>query len=92
MEVTRVLRELANDPATDTIQRNPHWRESMCKRGITLADIPSTLARGAVTEDQGIGKFGERCRVQVRDDEGKSINIIIEINEEVGRIWLITTF
>ena len=70
-ELTRILRELVSDPETQVIEQNPHWRQRMRKHGITLVDIASTLSRSAVTEDQGDGDYGDRCRIQVRDDNGK---------------------
>ena len=88
-ELTRVLRELAGDPETRIVVHQ-HCRGRMRQRHMTLADIPSTLARSAVTEDQGQGTFGNRCRVQARDDEGKRIDIIVDMDEDEGTIWLIT--
>ena len=83
------MRELANDPETQIIL-GTHFPQQMRKRGIVLVGIASTLSRGAVTEDQGPGAHGDLCRVQLRDDEGKSINLIIDMNQDDKEIWLVT--
>ncbi len=89
-ELTRILHELVRDPETEFIV-TPHFRLRMRERGIELVDIASTLSRGAVTEDQGHGKHGDVYRVQVKDDKGWNVSIIIDMDQNNQEIWLITT-
>lgn len=75
------------------VQTSPHCQKQMRRRKFSMRDILQILQTGKVKQGEADGDDAKGVfRVYGHDNEGDPLAVVIEINEKLNRLIIITGF
>jgi hypothetical protein len=80
--------------ASDRIRRRKHFDEQAGARGVILEEVLQALVSGALLRGEADDdpRYGERFRFHGRDRSGRTLDVIVSIDEDRSLLWLHTVF